>query len=134
MKRRTFFAIASAALIVLGVTQVASAQSRYDFKAPNGFVANGKTLAAGSYALTVNQMDDMVTLTPADTKGGSVMMLVETRTAERKPLADPEVVFDKLNGQLYLSELLIPGQDGYVLYVNKAKHTHEMLKGTAAKK
>jgi hypothetical protein len=129
-----FVAIASAALMALGVSQPASAQLRYDFKIPNAFVANGKSLPAGSYAVTVSKTDDTVTLTPADVKGGSVLMMIETRTAEHKPLAEPEIVFDKRDGQLYLSELQVPGEDGYVLFMNKSKHTHESLTGARAMK
>jgi hypothetical protein len=134
MKSRMFLTVASAALMALGVSQAASAQLRYDFKIPNAFVANGKTLAAGSYIFAVDLADNTVTVTPADLKGGSVPLLIETRTAERKPLTEPELVFDRLDGQLYVSELQVPGDDGYVLFVNKAKHTHESLRGTRAKK
>jgi hypothetical protein len=134
MKSRMFLTIASAAFLALGVSHAASAQDRYAFKIPNSFVANGKAFAAGDYDLSVNLASEVITLQSKAAKGGAAMLPVETRVAERKPLAEPEVVFDKLNGQLYLSELLVPGEDGYVLYVNKAKHTHESLKGSRAKK
>jgi len=62
-----------------------------------------------------------------------VALPVETRIAERESLAAPEVVFDKLNGQYYVSELLVPGDDGYLLLVTKASHTHESLKGASVK-
>jgi hypothetical protein len=134
MTRRTLLTVVATALVALAVSQVASAQTGYDFKIANSFVANGKTLPAGNYAFTVDPAGDVVTLAPTEAKGGSVALLIETRMAERKPLASPEVVFDKLDGQLYLSELLIPGADGYLLHATKAKHTHESLKGSPAKK
>jgi hypothetical protein len=119
-----------AVLVGLGVSQVASAQARYDFKFTGAFVANGKAFPAGGYGMSVNTADDLVTLTPTDGKGESVAMAVQTRIAERKPPTRPEVVFDKLGGQLYLSDLLLPGQDGYVPLATKAKHTHESMAGT----
>jgi hypothetical protein len=134
MTRRMLLTISATALVALAVSQAASAQSRYDFKMPNAFVANGKTLAAGGYSLSVNAADDVVTVTPTDTKGESVILPVQTRVAERQGPGGPEVIFDKLDGQLYLSELLIPGADGYLLHATKAKHTHESLKGSPAKK
>jgi hypothetical protein len=133
MTRRTLLSVVSAALVVLGVSHAASAQTLFDFKMASAFVASGKTLPAGNYALSVNPGGEIITLEPRDTKGSAVLLAVETRIAERKPLADPEVVFDKLNGQLLLSELLIPGEDGYLLLVTKAKHTHESLKGSRKK-
>ena len=133
MKRRMLLTIVSAALVVLGVSQAASAQARYDFKMANSFVANGKALAAGNYVLSVNSADDVVTLAPADTKGDAVMLPVQTRMSEPKGQTGPEVVFDKLDGQLYLSELLVRGRDGYLLLVTKGKHTHESVKGAPAK-
>jgi hypothetical protein len=134
MKPRALLSIVSAAVLALGISQAASAQTQYDFKIQNGFVANGKALPPGSYVFSVNPAGDMVTLEPTSPKGASVMLVVETRVAEHKPLAAPEVVFDKLNGQLNVSELLVPGEDGYMLLVTKAKHTHESVTGARTKK
>jgi hypothetical protein len=134
MTRRMLLTIVSSALVVLGASQSANAQARYDFRMEGGFVANGKTLPAGSYVVEVNVAENVLTVTPSDAKGASVLLPVETRVAEPKALVAPELVFDKLNGQLYLSELLVPGTDGYLLLATKAKHTHESLKGSPARK
>jgi hypothetical protein len=133
MKRQVFLAAVLAALAVLGVSQAAGAQTRYDFKIPNAFVANGKTLPAGNYVITINEADDVLTVAPADAKGGPVLLGVETRIAERPSQTAPEVVFDKLNGQLYISELLLPRRDGYMVLATKEKHTHESVKGGGGK-
>jgi hypothetical protein len=133
MTRRTELTIVSAALVLLAASQTASAQTRYDFKVPGAFVASGKTFPAGNYALSVNVAGDLVTVEPKDVKVGSVLLAVECRLSERESLADPEVVFDKLNGQFMLSELLVPHEDGYLLLATKAKHTHESLKGARGK-
>jgi hypothetical protein len=134
MTRRMLLTIVAVVFAVLGVSQVAGAQTQYDFKISSSFVANGKTLPAGNYVFSVNPAGDLVKLESKDTNGSSALLAVETRVAERKPLADPELVFDKLNGQLLVSELLIPGEDGYLLLVTKGKHTHEAMKGARAKK
>lgn len=133
MKLRTLVTIAAAVLVMLGTSRPASAQVRYDFKVPFSFVANGKAFTAGEYVFFADAAGDVLTLESRAAKGGGVMLSVETRTAEHKTPADPEVVFDKLNGQLYLSELLVPGNDGYLVLVTKAKHTHERLTGGRAK-
>jgi hypothetical protein len=134
MTRRALLTIASVALVVLGFGQVASAQRQFDFTIPNAFVANGKPFVPGDYMISVNPATDLVTVTSKTPKGGSAMLVVETRVAERASVTAPEVVFDKLNGQLILSELLVPGEDGYLVAVTKAKHTHESVKGTGGKK
>jgi hypothetical protein len=133
MTRRMLLSVVSAALVALGASQAASAQTRYDFKMAAAFVANGKALPAGAYVFTVNPGGDIVTLESADPKVGSVALPVETRIAQGKPLTAPEVVFDKLNGQLMVSELLVPGEDGYLLLVTKGKHTHESTAGSRKK-
>jgi hypothetical protein len=134
MTRRTLLTIFAAAFVALGVSQVASAQTQYDFKIANSFVANGKTFAPGTYTFSANPAGDVITVEPKDTKGSTALLTVETRISERKALTEPEVVFDKLNGQLLVSELLVPGEDGYLLLVTKAKHTHESVKGARTKK
>ena len=134
MNPRTLVTVAAVALMMLGTSRPASAQERYDFKIPFNFVANGRAFTAGQYVFYANQAGDVLTLESRDAKGGTVMLPVETRLAERKPLAEPEVVLDKLNGQDYVSELLVPGDDGYLVLVTKAKHSHSSLKGTRIKK
>jgi hypothetical protein len=84
--------------------------------------------------LVPNDTQSMLLLEAKDPKNGAVPLPVETRIAEHQSLKEPEVIFDKLNGQLYVSELLVPGDDGYLFLVTKAKHTHESLKGTHVKK
>jgi hypothetical protein len=132
--RTTLVTVAAVALAMLAGVLPAQAQDRYDFKVPFAFNANGKTFAAGEYALNVSDSQDVVTLQAKDPKAGSAMLAVETRISERKPLKEPEVVFDKLDGKYLVSELLVPGVDGYLFLVTKAKHTHESLKGAGVKK
>jgi len=133
MTRRMLLTIVAVALVALGVGQVASAQIRYEFKVPFSFVAAGKTFAPGDYVLSPNLAGEVLTLESKVAKGGSVMLPVETRTAGQLAGRPAELVFDKLNGQVLLAELLGPQEDGYIVLVTKAKHTHETLKGTSAK-
>ncbi len=41
--------------------------------------------------------------------------------------ADGHVVFDKIGDAYTLAEIWIPGQDGYILAVTKAKHEHRII-------
>ena len=101
---------------------------------PFAFTASGKAFAAGEYALSVNQEEGVVTLQSRVAKEDGVILPVQTRVSEPRSLAEPEIVFDKLNRQYIVSELLVPGEDGYLLLVTKARHTHELLKGSRTKK
>jgi hypothetical protein len=134
MTPRTLMSAATIAVAILVGSQPAYAQTRYDFKVPFSFVANGRTFPAGQYLLVPGDTNEVISLESRNPKDGTVVLPVETRIAERKALAEPEIVFDKLNGQLFVSELLVPGDDGYLLLVTKAKHTHESLKGGRVKK
>jgi len=134
MTHRTLVTVAAVALMTLAGVLPARAEGLYDFKVPFAFTASGKTFAAGEYFLDVSNEPAVVTLQAKDPKAGSALLAVETRISERKPLNDPEVVFDKLDGKYLISELLVPDTDGYVLLVTKAKHTHERVNGIHAKK
>jgi len=131
MTRRIFFTIAAAALVLVAGSRPAGAQSLSlsDFKIPFDFVANGKAFTAGQYTLSANLAGEVLTLQPLGLKGTSAFLPVEARLGERRQLSEPELIFDKLNGKLYLSELFVPGEDGYLVLSTKAKHTHESVKG-----
>jgi hypothetical protein len=133
MRSRTLIAAAAVAVAMLAGSQPAQAQTQYDFKVPFGFVAHGKTFAAGEYRLATNDTDTILTLEGKDPKNGAVALPVETRISEARSLAEPEIVFDKLDGKYFVSELLVPGDDGYMVQVTKAKHTHESVKGARSK-
>ena len=134
MKRHRFVTIAAIALACALASQAAYAQDRFEFKIPFAFVANGKTLPAGDYYLFTNNLQQVVTVEPKNPKGDGAMMPVETRISERKPMTDAELVFDKLDNKSYVAELLTPGEDGFLLLVTKAPHTHHSLKGAHVQK
>jgi hypothetical protein len=129
MHPRTLFTVAAAALVML-VSQPAHAQVQYDFKVPFDFVAHGKAFKAGDYVMVPNSEDNVFTLEAKDSKGGEVILPVEARISGNPSAADPLVVFDKLDGKYYVSELEVVGNDGYLFLATKAKHTHESVKGS----
>jgi hypothetical protein len=134
MTPRSLVTAAAVALAMLAGSQPAQAQTAYDFKVPFNFVARGKTFTAGQYIMTIGDQQEVLTLQARDPKNGAVAMPVETRISETKPMNEPEIVFDKLNGKYVVSELLVPADDGYLLQVTKEKHTHESVKGSKAMK
>jgi hypothetical protein len=134
MTPRTLMSAATVAVAMLVGSQPAYAQTRYDFNVPFSFVANGRTFTAGQYVLVSSDVRDVLTLESRNPKDGAVVLPVETRIAGRRSLSEPEVVFDKVNDKYFVSELLVPGDDGYLLLVTKATHTHESVKAAPVKK
>jgi len=132
MVPRTLLTMAAVALTLL-VSQPAHAQTTYDFKVPFDFIANGQTLKAGDYALVPNAADSVFTLQARAGTGSAVFLPVETRLAADSSVTQPTVVLDKIEGKLIMAELHVPGADGYLFNVTKARHTHEKVAGTPRK-
>lgn len=134
MRRHRIVTVAALALAFIAGSRTAYAQERFEFKIPFSFVANGTTLPAGDYSLVTSDEAQVLTLESKSVKTDVVMMPVETRIQEFKPVDSAELVFDRLNDKSYVAGLLPPGADGYVVLVTKAKHTHHWLKGARVKK
>jgi hypothetical protein len=93
------------------------------------FIADGKPMAAGEYELRINADTETFTLTPMP-KGAGVFLNTVTRLAAAEPPGgDTRVVFDKVGDTCYLSEVWLAGEDGYLVYAAKGKHTHVSVKG-----
>ena len=135
MTRRILLTVAASALVLIAGSRSAQAQSLSvaDFKIPFDFVVHGKTYTAGQYSLSANMEGSVLTLQPLGAKGAGALLPVETRLGERKQVSEPELIFDKVGGKLYLSELFVPGEDGYLVMSTKGTHTHESVKGAKKK-
>lgn len=44
---------------------------------------------------------------------------------------EPHIVFDKIGERYFLSEVWLPGADGYLLHATNEKHTHQHVKATS---
>jgi hypothetical protein len=89
---------------------------------PFSFTAGGKTLPAGQYQFGEGSLGKEMVIRGENTKA-DVIAPVVTRLGER-PGDQAEVVFDKVENDYYLSELHIPGMDGYLFKGAPGKHTH----------
>ncbi len=103
---------------------VQAVKAKIDF----AFTAKGKVLPAGQYTLTYDAPTDTIRVV-GSAKGAEVLMPVETRLAGAMHTtpADSHVVFDKVGDKYFLSELWIPGNDGFLLYMTKGKHEHAVV-------
>ncbi len=136
--RRQALATAAGALLIAGLA-LAAAQA--DFKVPFGIRAAGKNLAAGDYAVTA-AADGGLVLKQVST-GREVALAVIERIKAEAPSAEPRLVFDEVGDfapsyteyiTVYiLSEVWLPGEDGYRVHVTKGAHKTRTVNGSAGK-
>jgi hypothetical protein len=92
------------------------------------FFASGKAMPAGTYELQINSDRSAFTLVPS-AKGPSVILAAITRLGAPEAVnTDTRFVFDKVGDAYYLSEVWLPGEDGFLFYAAKEKHTHQIIK------
>ncbi len=119
------------ALAITSGASMAYAQDTSVFDTPFAFRLGTQVHQPGSYTIRVSDDEMTVAITPA--KGAENVAMVMTRLAEPEPpLREGKVVFDKVGDVYYLSEVWMPGSDGFLLHAAKEKHTH--VKVTLAKK
>jgi hypothetical protein len=104
---------------------VASAQ-RSVAEIPFKFFAGGKAMPAGNYQIEKSAAGPVIV---TGTSAGMVTMPVLTYLGRHDTDAEIELVFDKIDGQMHLSEVWFPGQDGVLLLGTKERHDHQVLKG-----
>jgi hypothetical protein len=109
-------------------TAANSAVMKVDFP----FVVKGEAMPAGTYLFQIDK--DQLLVRSQTGPGKGAMLGVLTRLGRHDRDADPEIVFDKLGGKFLLSEVWLPGQDGYLLLTTKEQHEHAVLGGSNPRK
>jgi len=125
MKKPKLVVLAFALLAFTMVGSVAYAQAvvaNIDFP----FKAGKTTFPAGKYSINQSPEEEL-TIRSMDT-GKGVIVPFTTRLSPREDNA-ALVVFDKDGDQYYLSEIYMPGIDGFALTGAPGKHTHVKVKG-----
>lgn len=129
MKRRIALVLAVAALLFVAHPVVSYAQDVAVVNIGFPFIVNGKTLPAGQYELKVNSDQTVFQLTAEPKDTGEFVSIITRLAAPEPPSNDTRVTFDKVGDKYYLSEIWLPGEDGYLVYAAKEKHTHTIVKG-----
>lgn len=141
MNRRRIFAIGALALLCGAAAVPALAQAT--FKVPFPIKAAGKSLAAGTYA--VSKTADGGLLLRHEGSGRETLVAVLERIAPPSPPpAGPQLVFDEVGDfapsyteyiTVYvLSEAWLPGEDGFRIHVTKGAHKTKTVAGEPAGK
>ena len=92
---------------------------------PFGFYAGEKMLPPGAYSITEGDLEDEVKITDLKSQE-STKLQIFTRLGMRP---DAEVLFDKVGDEYRLSEVYIPGLDGFLFKAAQGKHTHVHIRG-----
>ncbi len=92
---------------------------------PFPFKAAGKDFPAGKYLIDAGLPSEELTIRNEAT-GKAAILPYDGRLSERGDEA--LLVFDKQGDQHYLSEIYIPGLDGFELKAASGKHTHVKVK------
>jgi hypothetical protein len=140
MKRQTSATVL--ALAFFFVAGVAPAIAQADFKVPFPLQAGGKKLGAGDYAVLKPAGGGLV-LRQASTGKETPIAVIERIAQPVPPVVEPRLVFDEVGDfapsyteymTVYvLSEVWLPGEDGYRVHVTKGAHKTKTVNGTAAK-
>ena len=140
MKRMAIFAVAVMALVLAAGAKQTFAQST--IKIPNEFKVGGASLPKGDY--TVVKKDDTHLTLRQETTGKETTVAFTGRLAQpNPPLADPQLVFDVVGDfapsyteyiTVYiLSEVWLPGADGFEVHAMKGAHQTQIVKGQKTK-
>ncbi len=127
MTRRAAVCGAFVLLALVAIPIAAPAQGQISAVIDFAFVAGGKPMTAGKYTVDV-QSDGVVFLRGA--AGSSGVMPVITTLGRHDLDQDPELVFDKVDGRMLLSEIWLPGKDGLLVLATKQSHEHAVIGGS----
>ena len=91
------------------------------------FVAGGKTLPAGEYEFRKDDATQTFRIQGAGSTGDIVNIITELSAGVRNNPQAASLVFDQVGDKYVLSEIWIPGLDGYLVQVTKGHHTHKVV-------
>lgn len=125
MKRSIVMAMSLIAFLAV-TSGYAQAQTMVTAKIPFTFTVGTSALPAGQYDFVRDSTTGIRVV-----GGGKNIALVPVITrlsgAIHNTPKDSHIVFDKVGDNHWLSEIWIPGQDGYMLMSTKGEHTHDVV-------
>lgn len=125
MKTKILVTVGLFALLAVmsGYGQEPSIKAKIDFP----FTVEGKALPAGQYSF-MRDTEAPVFRVQGEGKADALATIVTRLSGEMHTTPqDAHLVFDVVGGTHILSEIWIPGEDGYMMHVEKGKHEHKVL-------
>jgi mono/diheme cytochrome c family protein len=123
-RKSTFPITTVVALFFLAVSAWGQKQ-QLTAKIPFEFSIGKKVLQAGTYKFVPKSGSPWMTISSA-TQGSSSVGVI-SRLAANSFLRDATLVFDKSGDKRIMSEVWIPGGDGYLVHLTSPGHTHEVV-------
>ena len=93
------------------------------------FIAGGRSLPAGDYELRKDDQARVFRIQGPGKTGDVVQIITELAGELRVNPEGNGLVFDIVGSKYVLSEIWIPGQNGYLVEATKGHHTHKVIKG-----
>jgi hypothetical protein len=123
-KRSVVLALA----IAVAVGGAAYAQSETQVNIGFAFLAGGESMPAGNYAIERRPVGGLV-LRPRQAGPSSPVLRSISRLGRHDKDPFAELVFDKTDEGMHLSEIWLPGEDGYLLLATSKEHQHLVVNG-----
>jgi len=126
---RTRFLVMVGFLSLLAVVSAFGQEElKLEANIPFQFVVEGKVLPAGQYTFTRDAgVQKIITVSSPDKVRALAPIITWMAGEMHTTPEDSHIVFDKLGDTYYLSEIWIPGEDGFLLHSTKEKHTHRTI-------
>jgi hypothetical protein len=126
MRTRLLVMVGFLSLLAVGSAS-GQQEAKVEANIPFQFTVEGKVLPAGQYTLTRKVGDDFFRVVGPDNAGVLAPVITRLGGEIHTTPADAHIVFDKLGDTYYLSEIWIPGEDGFLLHTTKEAHTHRTV-------
>ncbi len=110
-----------AASVVYG--QVPTLKAPIDF----AFTVEGKVLPAGEYKISKTEDGNAFRIQGEGKEGALALIITRLGGDMREKKMNSYVIFDKIGEISTLSEIWLPGDDGYLVSTTKEPHTHKTV-------
>ena len=126
VKAKTNIVLLVSVLILSPFVYGQSSARPVNYSAQVKFIAGGKSFPVGTYKILYEPKSKYITLRAAS--GAVTQLTIITRLASETPTDRARLVFDIVGNERRLSEIWIPGEDGFLVGSTKAEHTHDIQK------
>jgi hypothetical protein len=128
--RKQVLAAVVVTVFALGLAvSLAWASGALSVNIPFSFIVKDMEMPAGRYEIRTEGNDERTLAIRSKEGGGQVLVQVIERLADTGA-KEGTVVFDKMeDGKTYLSEVHVPGQDGFLVGIAKGRETHVTVTG-----
>ncbi len=128
MKTKFMLALALVALVAAGAGIAGQSPAKM-IKAKIDFAFNvgGKVLPMGEYEFVLSGDNQVVRVQGQGKDAAMVTIITRLGGAMHTTPEDAHLVFDVVGTNYYLSEVWVPGEDGFLVHAAKGAHTHKVI-------